>query len=178
MAEMLDRQEQGYFEYLVGYITNQNTRYTYSKLLRYLYDKTFIWTIHLDKNRAADGLSIRARYFDDDILRKPCSILEMMIGLADRMENHILWDPTKGDRTSQWFWTMISSMGLSKYRDDAYDEMAVDDIVTGMLMRDYDEYGHGALFTVNDPPEDMRTTEIWYQMYWWCNEKTDEEEKR
>ena len=170
MNGTLNRRETDYFEYLVGYVTNKNTRYTYSKLLKYLYNRTFIWTVNLDKNRAADGLALRARFFDDDALKKPCSVLEMMIALADRIENHILWDPTKGDRTDLWFWSMIANMQLSKYKDTSYNEHEVDNCVTRMLMRDYDSQGHGALFTVNEPIHDMRITDIWYQMNWWVVE--------
>ena len=35
---------------------------------------------------------------------KTCSVLEMMIALAIRCEEHIMDDPDVGNRTGQWFW--------------------------------------------------------------------------
>ena len=36
----------------------------------------------------------------------------MMIALAIRCEEHIMDDPDAGDRTGQWFWSMLVSLGL------------------------------------------------------------------
>lgn len=38
--------------------------------------------------------------------------LEMIIALAIRLEEHIMDDPDIGNRTGQWFWDMIVSLGL------------------------------------------------------------------
>lgn len=162
--------EKRYFEYLISYVYNKNSQNSYMELLKFLYDKNFIWTVKMDKNRAADGLSLRARFFDEDVLDKPCSVLEMMVALADRMETHILGDPREGDRTGQWFWSMIASMGLTKMNDANFDRGLVEEKVDRMLRRDYPETGEGGLFTVEKPDSDMRDVEIWYQMQWWVRE--------
>jgi hypothetical protein len=93
-----------------------------------------------------------------------------MVALADRMENHIMYDPTTGDRTGLWFWTMISSMHLSHMNDDNYDEDEVDRAIDIMIERKYSYNGEGGLFTLENPDGDMRDTEIWYQMNWWVSE--------
>lgn len=173
MSEALIGDERRYFEYLIGYVYNDNSRISYLKLLRFLYDKNFVWTVHMDRNRAADGLSLRARFFDDDKIKamsKPCSVLEMMIALADRMENHILGDPREGDRTGQWFWEMVTSMGLSSMNDSKFNEEYAESQVNKMIKREYNIHGEGGLFTVAKPDKDMKTTEIWYQMQWWVRE--------
>lgn len=52
-----------------------------------------------------------ASYLDN----RPCSVLEMIIALAIRLEEHIMDDPDIGNRTGQWFWDMIVSLGLGFY---------------------------------------------------------------
>ena len=77
--------------------------------------------IPMDGNRAEDGIDLRYRFgheqhysdamvasFLDD---RPCSVLEMMIALSIRCEEHIMDDPDVGNRTGQWFWSMIASLG-------------------------------------------------------------------
>lgn len=163
--------EKRYFNYIVDYVYPKNSRRSYKKLLEHLYRRDFIWTIYLDKNRAADGLGLRARFGIENELDRPCSVLEMMVALADRMENHILFDPTTGDRTGFWFWNMISSMGLSSMHDENYNEAEVNHRIDIMINREYSYNGEGGLFTVENPDGDMRQTEIWYQMNWWAREK-------
>lgn len=46
-----------------------------------------------------------------------CSVLEVMIALALRMEEETMASSEFGDRTNQWFWYMIVSLGLSGMTD-------------------------------------------------------------
>lgn len=48
-------------------------------------------------------------------------MLEMMIALAIRCEETIMDDPRYGNRTKQWFWNMMKSLGLSYMNDDCFD---------------------------------------------------------
>lgn len=72
-------------------------------------------------------------------------------------------DPDVGDRTGQWFWSMLVSLGLGSMDDRKYSRSAVDGVLERFLNREYDPNGEGGLFTV-DNGRDMRRTEIWYQM--------------
>ena len=101
-----------------------------------------------------------ATYLDD----RPCSILEMMIALAIRCEEHIMEDPEIGNRTGQWFWNMIVSLGLGHMTDDYFDLAYVEEAVRRFLNREYSRDGSGGLFTIERCPQDMRRIEIWYQM--------------
>ena len=65
---------------------------------------------------------------------------------------------------------MIENMGLRYMTNDQIDEEVVYDTVNRVLDRDYGPHGEGGLFTVRNPREDLRDTEIWYQMCWWLNE--------
>ena len=101
-----------------------------------------------------------ASYLDNT----PCSILEMMIALSLRCEEHIMDNPDAGNRTGQWFWNMLVSLGLGSMDDTEFDRDYVDMVLKRFLARDYQRNGRGGLFTVYDPRQDMRSMEIWYQL--------------
>lgn len=150
---------------------------SYNKLLSYLHAREFTWTIRRDKNRAQDGIDLRRHYilyhgYSEDVLdylEGPCSILEMMVALAIRCERTIMDDPSMGNRTAQWFWQMIVSLGLGAMTDTRYNKKEVVDIINRFLNHDYEPNGKGGLFTVKNTISDMRTMEIWYQLCSYLN---------
>lgn len=152
---------------------------SYKKLLTRLHNITFIFSVPNDKNRAEDGISLRYRFaiargYDDsieeilDILNGPCSVLEMMVALATHCEE-LMDNPTVGDRTGQWFWGMIVSLGLGSMTDKIFDGKYVDECVERFLNRDYERNGRGGLFTIKNCGRDLRTVEIWYQLCWYLD---------
>ena len=103
----------------------------------------------------------------------PCSVLEMMLALSIRCEEHIMDDPEIGNRTGEWFWIMIVNLGLGSMDDTRYDEEYVDDILDKFLNREYDADGTGGLFPVRNPryaQYDLRNVDIWYQLNWYLQE--------
>lgn len=166
-----------YFEWLVGIACANNKAVSYRKLLTYLHDTEFIFSMPMDSNRAADGVDLRYRFAhrylgDDDAeycITGPCSVLEMMLALAIRCEENIMDDPTMGDRTTQWFWGMIGSLGLGGMYDTNFDIFKAERIVERFLDRDYDPDGRGGLFTIRNYDYDMRTIEIWHQLCEYLN---------
>ena len=166
--------EERYFEWLCNLVRCEPE---YSHLMSVLPSIEFIFINPLDENREIDGYDLRYRFAHendilniDDHLTNPCSMLEMMVALADRCETHIMHDDELGDRTHIWFFYMIENMGLRYMTNDQIDEEVVYDTVNRVLDRDYGPHGEGGLFTVRNPREDLRDTEIWYQMCWWLNE--------
>lgn len=93
----------------------------------------------------------------------------MMTALAIRCEEHIMDDPDIGNRTGQWFWSMLVNLGLGSMYDAKFNRYRVDRILERLLDREYGRNGKGGLFTVNNG-RDMRTTEIWYQMNYYLSE--------
>jgi len=152
---------------------------SYRKLLARLHGTEFVYSIPMDGNRAEDGVDLRYRFgreygFDDAAIEScldnvPCSILEMMIALAIRCEEHIMCDPDIGDRTGKWFWDMIESLGLADMDDAKYNRGLVERTLTRFLSRGYRRNGKGGLFTVEKCRRDMRSMEIWYQMCWYLD---------
>lgn len=172
-----------YYYWLVDLIDDINyPNERYSCVLEKLFETKFYDIVANDSNRAEDGLELRARFADEvgehlyyvmDALPEDCSILEMMIALADRFEETVAWDPDYGDRTSKWFWIMMDNLGLTFYDDDRYDSDEVNDILHNFLERKYCTDGRGGLFKINNPNIDMRKVEIWYQMNYFFDENSD-----
>lgn len=172
-----------YFDWMYQLVVDDRYSKSYRKLFARLYDMEFIYTIPMDGNRAEDGINLRYRFgrehsFSDVTIASflddcPCSVLEMMIALSIRCEEHIMDDPDIGNRTGQWFWGMLVNLGLSSMSDDKFDRYYVDRTLKKFLDRKYERNGVGGLFTVNNG-RNMRTTEIWYQMNYYLNEAITE----
>lgn len=164
-----------YFEWMYKLVCGIHVK-NYRRLLEKLFETEFYFINPMDENRAADGIDLRDRFAYEyridilDIDADPCSILEMMVALAYRCEETIMDDMDYGDRTGQWFWNMIVSLGLGQMTDNNYDEDKVNYILKRFLDRRYDRTGKGGLFTIPRCKYDLRDEEIWYQMCWYLDE--------
>jgi hypothetical protein len=170
--------EAEYFQWLYDKVCNvrANRNVSYKQLFLYLYKTEFTYIISRDSNRAMDGEDLRYRFgyengdeYLGDSIQSPCSVLEMLIGLSVRCEENIMSDSRYGDRTSQWFWTMISNLGLGYMTDDVFDERDIDEKITIFLNREYTHDGKGNIFYIPNSPEDLRDLEIWYQLLAYIN---------
>lgn len=172
--------DDNYFDYLYSLMCGGRypEEISYRKLFRRLHEVRFRYTIPRDRNRAKDGENLRKKYISETLgsrhgssilLSGRCTVLEMMVALAIRCEESIMDDPAKGDRTRQWFWGMITSMGLGGMTDDRYDENYVKKVLKRFLDRDYAPNGKGGLFTIKKCDTDLRDVEIWYQLCWYLN---------
>jgi hypothetical protein len=146
-----------------------------------LFEKQFYWTVPNDDNRAEDGKDLRPTYcgtkyttFVERALEGPCSVLEMLIALAQRIEE-MLATRQGPDRTKQWFWEMIHNLGLQEFLDgDPSEEQDRkhyhnQEALDMFLKRKYPANGRGSLFPHTGL--DARNVEIWYQMQSYYNEK-------
>lgn len=167
-----------YFDYMYDLVCENRfpDDISYRKLLGYLFDTPFRYSIRKDNNRAEDGLDFRRRFSTDDYildhLNGKCSVLETMIALSVRCEETIMDDPNKGDRTGQWFWHMIANLGLANQTDRAFSESYVEDIIERFLDREYEPDGKGGLFEIRDCEYDLRDVEIWVQLCWYLDRIT------
>lgn len=177
---------QEYFAWMCHLVCEKNTvrGQSWKKLLSCLHEHEFVYILDMDSNRADDGIDLRYRFayemdlnpemIVDTIDTKPCSILEMMVALTLRCEEQIMDEPAEGDRTGQWFWTMIQSLGLITLDDRHFDAVAADQILVAFLRREYQANGRGGLFMIKQPRRDVRTVEIWYQMMWYLDDYLDQ----
>ena len=170
-----------YFEWLCNIVGVNRGDKSYYILLKMLHKREFYGFIPNDGNRMDDGIKLRELFMaesgvDDDrqfdiyleALSGPCSVLEMMVALAKRIEDDILFDPVDVDHSKLLFWDMVKNLGLIDLDDEHYYEKNGNYIcaqnLSRMLERKYRRDGKGGLFPLKWPKEDQRTTEIWYQM--------------
>lgn len=171
-----------YFDWMYDLVCKN--RYTgpnsFRKLLSYLHSVEFRYGRINDGDRAQDGVGLRHRFarLTDDygydyvmecLGDEPCSVLEMILALAIRCEEGIMDDPRIGDRTGQWFWKMITTLGLGGMIDDRFDEGLAEDIVQTFLDRKYSPDGRGGLFYVREAGCDIRRVSVWVQMMWFLD---------
>lgn len=176
---MYDKINNEYFEWMCDMVCGERfaKEISYRKLLMYLHSTPFTFVIPRDINRAEDGVHLRYRFaltvgLGNDIfdyIDGPSSILEMMVALAQRCEETIMDDALIGDRTGQWFWNMIKSLGLYTMIDTRFDRDYVNDVLTKFLNRQYSPDGRGGLFTIRGIGCDLREVEIWYQLCWYLD---------
>ena len=175
-----------YFNWIYDLVCGErfSSNISYRKLLMHLHNTEFVYLIPRDKNRAEDGISLRYRYarcreHDESIdfimesLSGPCSVLEMMVALAIRCEETIMDDPKRGDRTGQWFWGMVTNLGLGSMNDINYNKFFVENVISRFLNRKYDPDGKGGLFTVRNCDQDLRKVEIFYQLCYFLDTITE-----
>jgi hypothetical protein len=164
----------GYFLWLCDLINADMNRY--SELCFALHSIDFVWVLELDEDRAEDGLSLRRKYYEQDIsedwimfLDKPCSVFEALIGIARRM-NYILEDEDSNDMSFMYFWEFIKNLGLKKYsnvrlkgRPKELIELDLIDIQTicdDWMNRNFGPDGSGTPFPLEFPFSDQRLQTI------------------
>lgn len=166
------RLDSRYFDWLcdlVDAIPNRhNPETSYGLLCAQLFQTRFEDWLPNDDNRALEGQGLREEFLEvfnltagSRWISEDCSFLEMLIALARRVADHTDGQP------SECFWLLISNLELNKYPDHVYNDgysSAVDFVVTTVNNRTYERDGRGGLFPLNDPPNDQREVEIWYQM--------------
>lgn len=165
-----------YFDWLYKKVCDSEN---YKKLFKILFETPFKAIMTMDENRISDGIDLRYQFRTENgidvntIVHKldifPCSVLEVMVALASRCETHLMDDPDIGDRTSEWFWIMLSNLGLRDMSDNNFDEEKVHDILDRFIRRRYKPDGEGGLFVIDNCPYNLTTIEIWYQMMWFLD---------
>ena len=172
-----DKINNEYFEWMLDVVYNNkySKEISYRKLLMHLHNTEFVYSIPKDENRAIDGVDLRYRFAllknykeASNYIEGPCSVLEMMVALSIHCED-IMDDPNFGNRTGQWFWGMISSLGIGSMTDERFDRRFVDYILKRFLNREYEPDGRGGLFTIKNCDRDLRTVEIFYQLCYYLD---------
>lgn len=151
----------------IGAVSNHHPESSHWRLISQLYTKEFFWFVPNDDNRLADGLELRAEWAsrnhitDDEWMSLGCSMLEMMIALAQRASFETDETP------AAWFWRFTDNLVIGQYTNQTYNaqvEKEVDYILTRVIERSYEPNGVGGLFPLHRPRVDQRKVEIWYQL--------------
>lgn len=164
--------EQVYFLWLADHVDfnyGKNNGKTYVDLAGQLHTKEFVWIVANDDNRLEDAQALRHLFISESGITKygnfldndpPLSVLEVIVGLADRCAF------TDGGNPRQWAWRLIDNLDLNKMSDpmSTRDQEVVDDILETLIYRQYEMDGSGGFFPLKHPEENQKNVEIWYQM--------------
>jgi hypothetical protein len=162
-----------YFQWLISLIDYRRHR-PYLETLRYLHSVAFYSLVPNDDNRGADGVRLRGVYeeetnnlFTREDLEEPCTMLEMLVALADRYAFQV-FDPgeTVDIDIPSSFWQLIRNLNLKPFGLKKNAK-----IIEDLLERNYTPSGDGGLFPLGSPRNDQRHVEIWYQMHAYLEEK-------
>lgn len=172
-----------YFDALYDAVASDRERITdmsYRMLLGVLDGVEFKDTRGIDGNRIQDAQELRADLIAEEDLDHTVvrpfmnvSLLEVMIAIANR-----LGQITGDDDTAFWFWEMVSNLVLDGIDDNEFwsdpegYEAEILDRADDVIDVKYDRDGLGGLFLLREgvAPQDMRDTELWYQMQYYANE--------
>ena len=166
--------EERYLVWLCGLVVSEGRDrrlHRSEKMLRSLFYEPFYHFVPNDDNRASEGQGLRDKFMDDTKVKldqrsyfRPCSILEMLIALSERMAFQI-FNPMKEAEPDLpgCFWEIIDNLKLKPNQSNTR-------IVQKLQKREYMESGLGGMFPLEDPREDQRAIEIWYQMMAYLNE--------
>lgn len=156
------------------------TDMSYRMLLGVLDSVEFKDTRGIDGNRIQDAQELRADLIAENDLDhtyvrpfENVSLLEVMIAIANR-----LGQITGDEDTAFWFWEMVSNLVLDGIDDTEFwsdpesYEAEILDRADDVININYDRDGLGGLFLLREgvAPQDMRDTELWYQMQYYANE--------
>lgn len=184
-----DKLNKEYYDYICSFVTNEDDRVNYSKLLKGLHQIIFYYVVDNDINRIADGIDLRADFADSKtrntkekleirkLLDGSCTCLEMLIALSRRIEETIMGDDKYGNRTSKWFWDMIKNLGLYELEDKTFNMDILFEKTRIFMDREYAKDGLGGLFRIEGCPNDLRKEPIWRQMTWYLNNIMENEEE-
>lgn len=162
-----------YFNKLMKIIDGEG----YSCLMKTLFSIDFYSDFPIDMNLVAKVKDFRWEigYVGTDNV----SVFEVLVMLAMDIERNIMHRTEAGNRTSEWFWSMMRSLGLEYFDDEDFDDMCADatyEAIDILLDREYHSDGSGGgLFQVDEPDGDMRNVAIWTQACWWLREKYKDE---
>lgn len=188
LIDYIEASQIEYFNWLCNQVEiGDHKGRSYFILAKLLHEKEFYAVLPLDENRIEDGKQMRRDWFTQvelvrgifdkdeerlkyplDSLDGPCSVFEMLVCFAKRIEEDIMDDSAHGDRTAVWFWEMIDNLGLSICSDDIIDlEMQdkINYVIHRVLDRSYSRDGKGGLWPLPGySTKDQRKVELWYQM--------------
>ena len=152
-------QADNYFNFLK---TQVEINDAFDDILYPMYKTPLIAYVPRDDSRVSDGLALRRRYKGPiDILE--CSVLEVVIALAIRMENEYIGDPSINQIKST-FIRLIDNLGLIKNKNNIYERLNM------FVKRAYAPNGVGGLFPLKRTLRDQRDVDLWGQMNEWISE--------
>jgi len=151
--------EDEYYTWLCDMVGVNQEDNSYWLLLNTIHRRTFNFSVPNDDNRAADGLELREQFLSEhtyginELNMGPCTMLEMLIGLATRCE-YIM----DSKSMAEWFWIMLDNADLSRFTDDRFVDLdglpAINHRLDRIVDRTYHKTGVGGLFPLHHHKKD------------------------
>lgn len=174
----------GYYKWLVAKLDDgKHNLAKFQLLLQNLYLTRFYAVNSSDRNRAIDGTILRRKYEEETgengaeaaaHLDGDCSMLEMMVALAERIESDYLSDFRKGNQVGSWFWEMLNALGLSGMDNENFKDEDFEETMVRFLTKE----GNGRLgrppvplFPNDRPGLHLEKLPLWDQMLDWVRRK-------
>lgn len=175
-----------YFDWLKNTVDPFVGRGTHDRFFSILHSMAYVPIMELDNNREMDGIGLRDIYCrgygldslgSDLVIDSPCSVLEFLVALANRMD--YIYSPTEKRYLSELFWEILNNVGIyyQTTTDDCFErdplkfQTHIQKTIDTIMDRTYRPDGTGNLFPLKNPKEDQRNVEIWYQMNQYLIEK-------
>lgn len=179
MEELLRKEYEDYLWTLVD--GNSETYKNYRHLFDILCHYRFVSKIHKDENRENDGYLLRNRFAAEknysvievlQLLTYDCTVCELLIALASRINSELISKPVDDDRTADWFWRMVRNLGLMRFKGELTGDQVIiiQTIIDIWMGRSFDFNGVGSPFPLNHPASDQRNIELWFQANYYIME--------
>ena len=150
-----------YFDWLMAIVGGPGE---YKDVIDVLWSTEYWSDIPNDENRANDGLELRYFYEEETGFEceknGACTVLEMMIALANRMENAFFYDPKVGNRTNLWFWEMFYNAGFANFGKNGQKKWPFAHFLQKFLARKSGTF----FFEIDKKPENWAKIEVWKQV--------------
>ncbi len=166
-----------YYQWLKSLVYSEESG-NHESLLACLNSMPYTYVVELDSNREGDGLYMRNIFYDEHeecegMLTHDCTLLEMLVGFANRMAEDVFAD--LGKSTSDWFWEFMDNLGADYFSDDILKTSSGRDdlraLLQNFLHRRYKDSKSGNIFVFEREPIDLKSIELWYQMHFYIEEK-------
>ena len=153
----------------------------YGMLIYELWRREFFWMdiYEGEESRAADGRQLREQYMmeadvtPDFVPIGPCTVLEMLIAFALRLDSTI-HDWTIGHRPWEWMTMFITNLGLADLTDNslrAADRSFVTARLEMWMAHNIGTRGERGLFRFKRPLLTISNLDNWSQMQHWVGER-------
>lgn len=174
-------EEENFKNAYMSWIFNSMRADGYQILFDILYDTEFDWDherVPMDANRESDGRYLRERFLEESeaeipvpfgYLEWPASFLEVLVALAYRVDDQIMYDPNPDYGPWTWFWEWMENAGFDIHTDhellagNMLSYMVVGERVAKILERRYGTDGDGGFFPLEHPSSNQKTEEMWNQ---------------
>lgn len=146
----------------------------YEKLLNMLDNIPYTYSHSGDGNRYEDGVGLRYKFAYDHTINyaevaaildvRPCTVLEMMLALACKMENLVEQPDFPYESVPKYLMGMLANLGLISITDDNVNPPYVEMVIKRFMNGTYDPItGRGALFPNVMELPNYNYRDIWNQ---------------